>query len=156
MKRGKRLGLLVVILSMFLMLNSIQTCSAAIDWLDISIDHAYYYDLDEDMAEDDILVDLTFAVKLGYKSPSISDYVITLTLPSGFRYILFLTIIGKYRELQLRMFWYDTATEPGWYNVKVEAFAYGGYSAGYSTTDYDFDPPTGSGGGEPYIEILVW
>ncbi len=156
MKRGKRVGVLIILLSMFFMLNSIQTASAALDWLDISINHAFYYDLDDDLSEDDILIDLTFEVRDGIKSPSTSDYIITLTLPSGFQYILILTIIGKYRIFEMTMLWYDTATETGWYNVRVDAFGYYGYSTGYSMADYDFDPPTGSGGGEPYLEILVW
>jgi hypothetical protein len=77
-------------------------------------------------------------------------------LPSGIQYYVILSVIGKYRVLDLLMLWYDTATESGWYNVRVDAFGYYGYTTAFSTANLDFDPPTGKPGGEPHVEIILW
>lgn len=155
MKRGRRVGMLALLMALFLGLTAIQGVSAVTDWLDISIDHAYYYDLDGDGLEDDIQVDFTLTVNPGIKSPSKSDYYVKLTLPSGLAYLVRLTLIGRYATIHMTFFWYDCATESGWYNINIEAFAYGGSRMGYSTANLDFDPP-GTGGGEPHVKILIW
>ncbi len=55
--------------------------------------------------------------------------------------------------MSLNMF--NTATEAGWYNAKIDAYTLGGYRYGYSTASYDFDPPTGGGAGNPYAVLSV-
>ena len=154
MKRGRRLSVLAV-LSVVLIFGSVQTASALVDWVDISIDHAYYYDLDGDGASDDVLVELTCAIHPGIQNPSRSEYHIALKLPSGLVYLVIIQVIGKYNVLIMSLRLYDTATEPGWYNVKVDAFCLG-IGRGHSTASYDFDPPTGQGTGQPTAELLAW
>ena len=55
--------------------------------------------------------------------------------------------------MSLKMF--DTATEPGWYNVKVDAYSMGVHR-GHSTASYDFDPPEKQGTGQPTVSLLAY
>lgn len=154
MKRGRRLGLLVMF-SAIIIFGTVQNAAALVDWVDISIDHAYYYDLDDDGASDDVLINITCSVHPGIKNPQRSEYYIALTLPSGVVYLVIIEVIGKYNTLFMSLSMYDTATEPGWYNVKVDAFSMG-INRGHSTASYDFDPPTGQGTGQPTASLLAW
>ena len=154
MRRGRRLGLLAL-LSVIIIFGTVQNAAALVDWVDISIDHAYYYDLDDDGASDDVLVNLTCTVHSGIRNPQRSEYQVKLTLPSGLAYLVIIEVIGKYNVLSMSLKMYDTATEPGWYNVKVDAFSMGVHK-GHSTASYDFDPPTGQGTGQPTAELLAW
>jgi hypothetical protein len=154
MKRGRRVGLLTLLMGLFLGLSMVQGAAAATDWLDIAIDHASYHDLDGDGFEDDIQTDFTFTVAHGVKCPGKSEYYFTLTLPSGSGYLVILTIIGKFQTLQLSLLWYDCATESGWYNIQVDAFTQGGPRLGHSTNNLDFDPPS-AGGGDPHVKIFI-
>jgi hypothetical protein len=131
-----------------------QGVTAAIDWVDISIDHAYYYNLDADGIMDDVRIDMTCTVRDGAKNPGKSYYRVTLTLPSGTQYIVIIEVIGKYDVLHMTLNMYNTATEAGWYNVLVEGFAYGG--KGYSSASYDFDPPEKTGSGPPSVDLIAW
>ncbi len=81
MKRGKRLGVIAIV-STILVLTMTQSASATLDWVDISIDHAYYYDLDADGVEDDVQINFTCTVRDHVKSPSKSEYYVYLKLPS--------------------------------------------------------------------------
>ena len=154
MKHGRRLSVLVV-LSVLMIFGTVQTASAQLDWIDISIDHAYYYDLDGDGASDDVLVNMTCTVLSGIKNPQRSEYRITLTLPSGLAYLVIIDVIGKYNSLFMSLKMFDTATEPGWYNVKVDAYSMGVHR-GYSTASYDFDPPDKQGTGQPTVSLLAY
>jgi hypothetical protein len=154
MRREKRFGLLAL-LSVIIIFGTVQNVSALVDWVDVSIDHAYYYDLDEDGASDDVLVNLTCVIHPGIRNPQRSEYYIKLTLPSGLAYLVIIDVIGKYNTLFMSLKMYDTATEPGWYNIQVDAYSMG-VNRGHSTASYDFDPPTGQGTGQPTAELLAW
>ena len=153
MRRGRRFGILAL-LSVIIVFGTIQNAAALVDWVDISIDHAYYYDLDGDGASDDVLVNMTCTVNSGIKNPQRSEYFVKLTLPSGLAYLVVINVFGKYNTLFMSLRLYDTATEPGWYNVQVDAFSMGLHK-GHSTASYDFDPPTGQGSGPPSVEIIA-
>lgn len=154
MKRGKRLSVLAV-LSVLIIFGTVQTASALVDWVDISIDHAYYYDLDGDGASDDVLVNMTCTVLSGIRNPQRSEYRVTLTLPSGLAYLVIIDVVGKYDGLFMSLKLFDTATEPGWYNVKVDAYSMGVHK-GHSTASYDFDPPEKQGSGQPHAELVAY
>lgn len=146
------LGLLTLILA----LSMVPNASALTDWVDISIDHAYYYDLDDDGISDDVLVNITCTVRDGMKHPSKSEYHVALTLPSGLVYLVIIEVTGKYNTIFMSLKMFDTATESGWYNVRVDGYGFGIRRGGYSTTTYDFDPPTGAGTGQPHVELLAY
>jgi hypothetical protein len=154
MKRGRRLGM-IALLAVVLAFSSAQGAAATMDWVEISIDHAYYYDLDADGVSDDVLVNMTCTIREGIKNPQRSEYHIYLTLPSGLRYLVVVEVLGKYSTLQMSLKMYDVATEAGWYNVLAEGFTFG-RPHGYSTASYDFDPPDQTGTGEPHVELLAW
>ncbi len=154
MKRGRRYGLLAL-LSVIIFFGSVQNVAALVDWVDISIDHAYYYDLDADGASDDVLVNMTCTVFAGIRNPQRSEYWIKLTLPSGLAFLVIIEVTGRYNCLVMSLRMYDTAIEPGWYNVQVDAYSYGIHK-GHSRATYDFDPPTGQGTGQPTAELLAW
>ncbi|TFH03930.1 MAG: hypothetical protein E4H14_15775 [Candidatus Thorarchaeota archaeon] len=145
----------LAVLSIFIIFGTVQTAAAHVDWVDISIDHAYYYDLDGDGASDDVLVNMTCSVISGIKNPQRSEYRVKLTLPSGLAYLVIIEVVGKYNSLFMSLKMFDTATEPGWYNVKVEAFSMG-VQRGYSTASYDFDPPDKQGTGQPHAELIAY
>lgn len=142
-------------LSVLIVFGTVQTASALVDWVDISIDHAYYYDLDGDGVSDDVLVNMTCTIYSGIRNPQRSEYRVALTLPSGLVYLVIIDVFGRYNTLFMSLRMYDTATEPGWYNVQIDAFSMG-VTKGHSTVSYDFDPPTGQGTGQPHAELLAW
>ncbi|TFG08045.1 hypothetical protein EU538_07780 [Candidatus Thorarchaeota archaeon] len=135
---------------------SIPDASAGSSRLLVTVDDAFYADLDLDGSEDDILIDMTLTVSENAASPRYSEYYLTLQLPSGIEHRALVQLIGRFSELHMRVFWYDSAWESGWYNLDVAAIAYGGSVLGYVETSYVFDPPTGSGVGDPHIKVLCW
>ena len=122
---------------------------------DIYIDHASYCDLDDDELEDDVLIMFTCNVADKTKRPSHSEFYFTLTLPSGQQHFALVTVIGKYTTLRLALYWFDSAWESGWYNIQIDGLLHG-RARGHTATDYDFDPPTGSGSGDPSIKVMFW
>ena len=73
---------------------------------------------------------------------------VRLTLPSGYRfsYRWYLKIRDSFYSGEIDF--YDHATESGIYKLSILAILItGGIS--YGIVDYDFDPPGGSGGGDP-------
>ncbi|TFF86418.1 hypothetical protein EU519_01355 [Candidatus Thorarchaeota archaeon] len=155
MKLVKRHGL-VGLLFLIVLFMSIPDVSAGSSRLLVTVDDAIYTDLDLDGLEDDILIDMTLTVCPDAASPRYSEYYLTLRLPSGIEHYALVQLIGKFSELHMRVLWYNSAWESGWYNLDVTAIAYGGSVLGYVETTYVFDPPTGSGVGDPHIEVLCW
>lgn len=157
MPSRQRIGILLILATMMMLFTAVPVSAASEPHpLDIAVDHAYYYDLDGDGVEDDVYIELTLKVPPGQLKPKKSDCYVTLTLPSGTYHLSLITIIGQFKEIHLGLSWYNTATEPGWYNVKVDVLTSGYTGRSYSTTTYDFDPPTGTGPGDPHIKVTVW
>jgi hypothetical protein len=129
--------------------------AAVAPFFDVTINFADYADLDSDTADDDVLILFTCTIGNGYKSPSKSEFLFTLTLPSGATYYALITVLGRYREIRLALSWYDSAKEPGWYNVELDAFGYG-IVGGYDYDTYVFDPPDGGGPADPTISVTFW
>ena len=153
---------MIILLSISLIMTMAQTGSAApvynepiVNWMNISITHAYYHDLDGDGQTDDVLVDFTCSVKNWIPTPSWSYFELYLTLPSGLIYFVSFEVYGRYRVLELSMAWYNCASESGWYNIQIDAYTVFYNAIGYSTTNYDFDPPTQGGVGEPHVILYL-
>ena len=154
MKRGKRIGITLVLVASMLFLSVPTDVVAYAPYFDVTINFADYGDLDSDSTDDDVLILFTCVIGDGYKSPQESDFLFTLTLPSGQTFYALITVIGKYRVLRLALCWYEVAMESGWYNIQLDAFGYG-IVGGYDYDTYDFDPP-GTGNGDPYISVTFW
>ena len=154
MKRGKRIALTLAMCLSMLLLAIPQQVSAYTPTFAVTINDASYADLDGDNVEDDVLVFFTCFVRADYRIQR-SDFLFSLTLPSGITHYALIIVIGHYNELRLALSWYDSAWEPGWYNVQVEGYAYG-IPGGYDYDAIDFDPPTGTGGGDPTISVSFW
>ncbi len=156
MTREKRMGIIIIVFMSVLLLSTPQGVSATHDKFEVVIEEASYGDFDNDTYEDDVVVIFTCRVLDGAKSPAKTDVYFTLTLPSGKQHFALVTIVGKYSEITLGMYWFNVATEPGWYNIAADAYTYGGPDARTSDSDVlIFDPPTGSGNGDPTIKLFT-
>ncbi len=153
MNRMKRIGIALAFLVSTLLLSMPQGVAASPSFM-VSIHEAYYADLDADAIEDDIIIYFSCFIPENTRQPGRSDFYFTLTLPSGHQHYALVTVLGKYSELRLALYWFDSAWEEGWYNVQLDAFAYG-MRRGYAMDTYDFDPP-GTGNGDPSIKVTFW
>jgi hypothetical protein len=154
MIHGRKSIFSILFIGAVLFISMAQNCYAMSDRLNVSVDHAYYYDLDNDGLEDDILIELICEISEGSALPRKSEFYLTLELPSGIEHRAAIMLVGTYSELHMYILWYDSAWESGWYNLKVDAIAFGGSIFDCCSTSYEFDPPTGSGTGDPHIEVL--
>ncbi|MFX0094434.1 MAG: hypothetical protein ACFFBD_22040, partial [Candidatus Hodarchaeota archaeon] len=121
----------------------------------LTINYAYYHDLDRDYRRDDIWTEFTLRTASGQRE-DISSYVrLYLYLPSGRRFFTDFYLYGTYSRVQLGTAWFNTAIESGWYCFIVYVTAVGNNwiqnvdEAGY------FDPPTKAGPGTPYCSIYI-
>jgi hypothetical protein len=119
----------------------------------VTIDSAYYCALEDDGLENDVLIDFTCTIPTNAKVSAKTDFYLTMTLPSGIEHLALVTVLGKFNEIKVRVHWYDTAWEIGWYNLRIDAFTYGA-DRSYCLSVYDFDPPK-SGTGEPSVYAFV-
>ncbi|MGM0686532.1 MAG: hypothetical protein ACQET3_06165 [Promethearchaeati archaeon] len=153
----KKAAIMAVIFSLFLVFANIP-CVNALQYnspdttsqIDVSIEDAYYDDLDKDLKEDDAYVLLRFELA---DSPYYEfHYIITLELPSGIEYSYLVYVYAWIDVVYINNFFYDHVTESGNYTVYVTAtmvipsFA---TDSGY----YVFDPPGGSEGGKPTFGV---
>ncbi len=155
MKTSKRIAILLVLGMTMLLLSTPQPIAASQLATTVTINDAFYADLDGDALEDDVSILITIRIGDGQKSPGKSEVYYTLTLPSGQQHRALVKIIGKYREIRLALSWFDAAWEPGWYNIRVDAFVYGVPGVSYDMAICDFDPP-GTGNGDPTIKVSFW
>ena len=122
----------------------------------LEIIYAYYHDLDADGHSDDILTVLQITSASGEIEFMYTNLYQAITLPSGVTYYFVTMIIGFYSSLKITSYWYDLATESGWYTftAAAESLSSNGYYQTY--TMYSFDPPDeGPEGGMPRVEIFL-
>jgi hypothetical protein len=121
------------------------------------INHAYYYDLDFDGVEDDVLTIITIETVSGNPLLMINDVFEYLTLPSGLTYYVSVSIQGNYNHVLLIIEWFNVATETGWYDllVCVDCYCLHGYY--YLEDSLEFDPPDSEGpdGAMPRAEVSL-
>lgn len=148
----------VFILTVFVlgMMSSISTASANFS-VYVSFNDAYYADLDSDTLQDDIRLDMTIEIYNYQYSTDVELYV-GITLPSGTQYwfLVTFTVYKSTYGYSTGMLFnaYDTATESGWYDASAVGFANGeSYSIMETIT---FDPPGGSGPGNPQAEAIFY
>ncbi|RLI55991.1 MAG: hypothetical protein DRO87_08465 [Candidatus Thorarchaeota archaeon] len=153
MTRGRRLSGILMLFGVLTLMALVPSASAAQSEFTVTIDRADYGCLEADGIEDDIFIEFTCSIPVNARLAAKSDFYLTLTLPSGHALHALVTVIGKYSEIRLRVHWYNSAWESGWYNLKINAYNYGA-DRGHCMSSYDFDPPK-SGPGEPSIQVFV-
>ena len=118
--------------------------------LTLTITDAYYTDLDNDEVLDILSY---YNLRFESDSPHLVQLYVSLILPSGFEFSYKWILMIKQSVYLGQMYFYDHVLEPGFYilsiNVKLST---GGISTG--TVSFEFDPPGGSGGGDPLAYIV--
>jgi len=133
--------------------SDLYSVNYIISGFEIQIDHAYYYDLDNDGYEDDVYSIITVSTVSGLPEHIDAKIYQYLTLPSGKTYYFSIEVTGFDATYSIYSEWYDVATESGWYTLEVTVKNY--YFSVYS---YDedvlvFDPPKeGPPGAMPRVE----
>jgi hypothetical protein len=118
--------------------------------IDVSVVYATYADLDHGGVANDVFSLVRF--KLGYSSTYEFYYLITLTLPSGSSYSYLVWVFAWYSDIYIYNVFLNHATESGDYTIAVDALLVSPDIA-TDTGIYVFDPPGGSGGGEPQFIV---
>ncbi|NWF96624.1 MAG: hypothetical protein HXY34_10835 [Candidatus Thorarchaeota archaeon] len=113
---------------------------------------ATYADADGDLLEDDVIG--WFDIQLSGSQRYTMDLRISLKLPSGTEYAYLYFVSTRLQTLHCTMYFYNHATETGYYVFSAEALLYssGGY---YDVAEYTFDPPGGSGNADPCGLLVV-
>lgn len=116
----------------------------------LTITDSYYTDLDKD----DVL-DIASSFYLLFdctKRHTVKLYV-SLILPSGFEFSYKWTIGTKHLVFFGQIHFYDHVIESGNYTLSIQAkILTGGANSGIA--EYIFDPPGGSGGGDPCARLM--
>ncbi|TFF68224.1 hypothetical protein EU520_00685 [Candidatus Thorarchaeota archaeon] len=149
--------IMAVLLSVFLVMTTTPEAQAATydapettAQIDVTIEDAYYLDLDPDLIENDVVVYVRFSLAdFPYYEFA---YIITLQLPSGTEYSYLVYVYAWIDDVYLCNVFFDHATESGNYTVYVEAVM---FIPGVATDsgEYVFDPPGGSEGGKPTFGV---
>ncbi len=113
---------------------------------------ADYADTDGDMVMNDAIV--WFDILLSGDTRYTLTLILSLTLPSGKSYSYTYIIITSYSVLHCTMYFYDHATEPGYYLFNATAILRSGGRC-VSSVEYQFDPPGGSGDIDPCGALFV-
>lgn len=118
--------------------------------MSITIDDAYYGNLDDDSYEDDIRISLTLVVSNWYYYTDI-DLYIGIELPSGIEFwfiaefTVYKTTYSGYITIDFDLL--NTATESGWYTASAVGFANNERVSIMDTLI--FDPPGSTDGADP-------
>ncbi|MFW9920998.1 MAG: hypothetical protein ACFFED_15465 [Candidatus Thorarchaeota archaeon] len=152
MPRGAKYLLLAILL--ISIASFAPTSADAGNGIIVLMDQAYYANLDDDGMEDDIVV--VYEIILP-NSDNLTDYVIelycTLTLPSGVSYVYECAIVTS-EGCVVTQYWFNAATESGWYKYSVYAYSYSSeLDSGFD--EIDFDPPEGAPGLPPEIDTWI-
>ena len=126
----------------------------------IQIDDAYYYSADNDDIENDIATHFTITVtkRCNNHKKMVNFYLLVgLTLPSGTYYeYLFLVTSPCVCTASPTAYFYNHASESGWYLVELTGILMSGDPAqAIGTEAYCFDPPGGTDGTDPLVCSII-
>lgn len=115
---------------------------------------AGYGDYDNDSSLDDVFV--TFEIYSFTPSVLKLHIYFDLVLPSGYTYNALFYVVTDYSYLKLIIHSFNSATESGWYLVNLDVYRVGGGlgEPGSVQSNYEFDPPTQVGPGQPQFSKL--
>ncbi|MFW9994567.1 MAG: hypothetical protein ACFFD4_21160 [Candidatus Odinarchaeota archaeon] len=172
--KKRNLSYLTFVLLAFIILTPVVASSATVHYYtqvdEVEIHDAYYCDSDGDGYEDDIeaLVEIHFENDTDQWTSIFRDkydwiyvvfdngtiylvdddaylVIVEMILPSGFTYNY--VFEDKTTEMVVNYHWYfyDHATEPGWYTLNVDVY---GSLGTHKSDSVIFDPPGSEGGDE--------
>jgi len=119
----------------------------------ITIVDAYYTALDPDGLEDDVVSHFTLNFESDNFDDIFYDLDISLILPSETSFDYHYDLSTSVFDLSYTIYFYNHATENGWYTVQITGTIFqGGYAT--DTVDFTFDPPGGTPGGNP-LSLLI-
>ncbi|MFX0067180.1 MAG: hypothetical protein ACFFC7_34040 [Candidatus Hermodarchaeota archaeon] len=150
-KIAKRIGLSVLALCILLsvMAGIIPGLARKNVMLDVKLENAYYLDGDIDGWEDDVFV-LAMASFGGYEKIVHLQLFLEIILPSGAVHGFIPKMNSHSRGVyQWEFLTLNTATEPGWYTVRLKVEMKGTGSRIVVEDSLEFDPPTAKTNGSP-------
>ncbi len=154
MKQLKAILLLLTLIGTFAVAaqanKPVTTSSTETAGIDVEVIFANYTALEDDGYENDVYAEVKVYLYGG--ETYTFDYEITLTLPSGTSYTYLFIITTNIEDLLIYNFFFNHATESGWYTIDVNVLLHTGGQSTDSHT-YTFDPPGGSPGSEPDMTI---
>ena len=132
---------------------TVQSQSSQGPQVNITIDDAYYSDLNNDGLEMDVFarVSLVFNGANRYNM----QYYITLTLPSGISWTYGYLINTRLDSIHLDNYFYNHAVEQGNYEITVQLVL---KTCGviYADASHIFDPPGGETRPPTAFDLAVW
>ena len=118
--------------------------------LSIEIGAVGYDDLDSDSEDDDIFLRISLGAEKQLGAFKINLYLF-ITLPSGITYRTIFFIISKTDTSYHTILAFNTATEAGFYTVRLEGILIGANGpASSDSSQRIFDPPGGTAGDPSY------
>ena len=155
--KNKAIGIALLLVVIFPILNvaSETTIDIGNISMTISITNAYYCDLQDDGREDDVVSTFTIEIENRNEQPFLFITKIVLELPSGDHHDYFYNMDTSKEEYEYTMYFYNHATENGWYTVDIYCLLFDGRHLGFGIESYTFDPPGDGDGGEPPAVELV-
>ena len=157
--RLKRMILLSFIMILTLIpINMIAAETVVQDYttcVTLDILDAYYFAAEDDGLENDIAGYFMLKVESNRQLPPrklvVFYLLVSLTLPSGKQYSYLWEVTSSYNiEVYPTVYFYDHATESGWYLLEITCFLnLGPKTTAFGTESYYFDPPGGTEGTEP-------
>ena len=124
--------------------------------LEVLIYDAYYTDLDIDGYEDDIAIFVSFTINSGIKLRA--TFTLDIELPSSLKHTFFLEAWFSPSDtpIKAQISTFNTATESGWYTAFLRGIVRGIPLGSFITeSSLIFDPPTGTGSGNPTASIRI-
>lgn len=147
-------GLLIISSTSVLLVAAETTITDGDSYIIVDITDAFYTNADDNLdgIENDVLTLFTLDINQG------EDYLcftlhFSLTLPSGTKYFYHYLIDTNASHLSPTMYFYNHATESGWYDVRIWIVLFSN-TISWGTEGYTFDPPGGSPGTDPPMATL--
>ncbi|RMG30435.1 MAG: hypothetical protein D6732_16225 [Methanobacteriota archaeon] len=139
--RKLKFVLIVTIMALTFLPHGNSVNAATASSVTATIMDAYYTDADGGGVPNDVVVIIHFAIQGGGTLNGLT-YTVDLALPSGKTYVGYVLIVTNMAQVTATNFFYNTATESGWYSTSVHATLNG--DPNISDSDHMiFDPPGG-------------
>lgn len=154
---------LVKIFIVFFLLFSLQTAHTNPVFIansnhsvKLEIIDAYYDSLNQDSLMNDVVIAFSIEKTLWNSNQTLAVLLnFTLTLPSGYQAIFECQFTTDADYILGVLYFYDKATEPGWYNINIDMTLHVDEVI-KGTTTVDFDPPGEGIGAPPPPKVIFY